>query len=46
LPLIDGSIGELSSYYDHFGYCVQGVGDADEARRTALWFRRLAASIQ
>jgi hypothetical protein len=117
--LIDGSIGELSFFHDHFGYYAQGVGpltahlprgwqdrllrlqseatnqriaycldpvdlfvskacaarekdiafnrallahrivsvdaalaaaaqldDADEARRTALWIRRLAASIQ
>lgn len=24
--LIDGAIGELSFFHDHFGYCAQGVG--------------------
>lgn len=38
--LIDGAIGELSFFHDHFGYCAQGVGP-DTAHLTTGWEGRL-----
>jgi hypothetical protein len=38
--LIDGSIGELSIFHDHFGYYAQGVGP-ETARLPSGWRERL-----
>jgi len=38
--LIDGAIGELSFFHDHFGYCAQGVGPKT-ARLPKGWQSRL-----
>ena len=38
--LIDGSIGELSAFHDHFGYYAQGVGP-NTARLPTGWQDRL-----
>jgi hypothetical protein len=38
--LIDGAIGELSPFHDHFGYYAQGVGP-DTAHLPSGWHERL-----